>query len=175
MKAKCKIKDFAKSIHGNRVLSLDILSGMNEQELNELNDRDLSIDIKQWRERRSLDANAYFWVLCDRLSEVTGRGKSEIYRDEIRDIGGNSETVCVMDKAVDKLRSAWEKNGLGWQTETFDSKLDGCTNVTLYYGSSAYDKAQMARLIDNVVQDCKAVGIETMTPDQLDRLKEEWA
>jgi hypothetical protein len=175
MKAKCKIKDFAKSIHGNRVLSLDILSGMNEQELNELNDRDLSIDIKQWRERRSLDANAYFWVLCDRLSEVTGRGKSEIYRDEIRDIGGNSETVCVMDKAVDKLRSAWEKNGLGWQTETFDSKLDGCTNVTLYYGSSAYDKAQMARLIDNVVQDCKAVGIETMTPDQLDRLKEEWS
>jgi hypothetical protein len=175
MKAKCRIKDFAKSIHGNRVLSLDILSGMNEQELNELNDRDLSIDIKQWRERRSLDANAYFWVLCDRLSEVTGRGKSEIYRDEIRDIGGNSETVCVMDKAVDKLRSAWEKNGLGWQTETFDSKLDGCTNVTLYYGSSAYDKAQMARLIDNVVQDCKAVGIETMTPDQLDRLKEEWA
>lgn len=81
---------------------------------------------------------------------------------------------CVMDKAVDKLRSAWEKNGLGWQAETFDSKLDGCTNAVLYYGSSAYDKAQMARLIDNIVQDCKAVGIETLTPEQLDKLKESW-
>jgi hypothetical protein len=175
MKAKCRIKDYARSFHGERVLSFDILGHFSEKELDDLVNRDLSVDIKQWRERRSLDANAYFWVLCDRLSEVTGRGKSEIYRDEIRDIGGNSETVCVMDKAVDKLRSAWEKNGLGWQTETFDSKLDGCTNVTLYYGSSAYDKAQMARLIDNIVQDCKAVGVETMTPDQLDRLKEEWA
>lgn len=175
MKAKCRIKDYARSFHGERVLSFDILGQFSEKELDDLVNRDLSVDIKQWRERRSLDANAYFWVLCDRLSEVTGRGKSEIYRDEIRDIGGNSETVCVMDRAVDKLRSAWEKNGLGWQTETFDSKLDGCTNVTLYYGSSAYDKVQMARLIDNIVQDCKAVGIETMTPDQLDRLKEEWS
>jgi hypothetical protein len=175
MKAKCRIKDYARSFHGERVLSFDILGQFSEKELDDLVNRDLSVDIKQWREKRSLDANAYFWVLCDRLSEVTGRGKSEIYRDEIRDIGGNSETVCVMDKAVDKLRVAWEKNGLGWQTETFDSKLDGCTNVTLYYGSSAYDKVQMARLIDNVVQDCKAVGVETMTPEQLDRIKEEWS
>lgn len=175
MKAKCKIKDFAKSIHGNRVLSLDILGGMNEQELNELNDRDLSVDIKRWREKRSLDANAYFWVLCDKLAEKTGQTKKDIYRACIRDIGGNSETVCVLEKASEKLMSAWEKNGLGWQTDSFDSKLDGCINVVLYYGSSTYDKAQMARLIDNVVQDCKAVGIETMTPDQLDRLKEEWS
>lgn len=43
--------------------------------------------------------------------------------------------------------------------------------MLLYYGSSTYDGAQMARLIDNIVQDCKAVGIETMTPDELARLE----
>ena len=44
----------------------------------------------------------------------------------------------------------------------------------LYYGSSTFDTKQMSRLIDNIVQDCKAVGIETLTPQQLDALKEGW-
>lgn len=46
--------------------------------------------------------------------------------------------------------------------------------MTAYHGSSTYDTAQMSRLIDNIVQDCKALGIETMTPDKLSILKEEW-
>ena len=44
-----------------------------------------------------------------------------------------------------------------------------------YRGSSVYDNAQMSRLIENIVQDCKAVGIETLTPSELERLKEGWA
>ena len=64
--------------------------------------------------------------------------------------------------------SNWGHNGLGWIADTTESKLPGCTNVILYYGSSTYDKSQMARLIDNIVQDCKAVGIETATPAEID-------
>lgn len=80
----------------------------------------------------------------------------------------------MQDKAVDNLRDWWEHNGLGWLTETFESKIPNCTNVQLFCGSSAYDTAQMSRLIDNIVQECKAQGIETMTPEKLDRLKEAW-
>ena len=132
------------------------------------------IEIKQYRQKRSLDANAYCWVLIDKLAEKTGVSKSEVYRSAIKEIGGNCETVCVQDKAVDKLCRGWHHNGEGWQTETSKSKLEGCTNVTLYYGSSVYDTMQMSRLIDNIVQDCKAVGIETMTPAELQSLKESW-
>lgn len=172
MKTKCRIKDYARSFRGERVLSLDILGNLGD--LDQLINRDLSIDIKQWREKRSLDANAYFWVLCDKLAAKLRVTKTEIYRNAIKEIGGNSETVCVIDKAAEKLRSGWEHNGLGWITECSDSKIDGCKNVVLYYGSSTYDKEQMARLIDNIVQDCKAQGIETMTPKQLLAIKEEW-
>lgn len=132
------------------------------------------MEVKEHRERRSLDANAYFWTLCDKLSEQTGIPKTEIYREAIRNIGGNNQVVCVPTKAVDKLCEGWQHNGLGWLTDTAESKLEGCTNVILYYGSSTYDSKQMARLIDNIVQDCKAVGIETATPQELARLKEEW-
>lgn len=75
---------------------------------------------------------------------------------------------------MQKLCDGWNKNGIGWQTEVMDSKIDGCKNVVLYYGSSTFDTKQMSRLIDNIVQDCKELGIETLTPQQLDALKEEW-
>lgn len=130
--------------------------------------------VKPQRKKRSLDANAYAWVLIDRLAEKLGRTKTEIYREYIREIGGVSETVCVLEKAAEKLIEGWEKNGIGWQAETMQSKIDGCVNVVLYFGSSTYDTAQMSRLIDMIVQDCKAQGIETMTPFELDALKERW-
>ena len=134
----------------------------------------LSIEVKPYRERRSLDANAYFFVLADKLAEKLRITKEDVYRNAIREIGGVSETVCVKNQAVERLCDGWSKNGLGWQTETFPSKIEGCTNVILYYGSSTYDKAQMSRLIENIVQDCKAVGIETRTPDELANLISLW-
>lgn len=132
------------------------------------------VTVKEHRARRSLDANAYAWVLLDKLSERLRIPKTELYRAYIREIGGNSETVCVLETAFAKLCSGWEHNGIGWQTETMPSKIQGCVNVILYYGSSTYDTAQMSRLIDMIVQDCRMQGIETMPPDRLAALMEGW-
>lgn len=122
-----------------------------------------------------MDANAYCWTLIDKLSEKTGLTKTEIYRNTIRDIGGVSDTVCVQTAAADDLCRAWEGHGVGWQTERMASKIPGCTNVVLFYGSSSYDSKQMSLLIDHLVQDCKALGgIETLTPQELERMKVGW-
>lgn len=134
----------------------------------------LSIEIKPYRAKRSLDANAYCWKLINELAERLNKSPKEIYREAIRDIGGNSEIVCVKNAAVKKLRQGWSKNGIGWQTETFPSKLEGCTNVILYYGSSEYDTKQMSQLIDIIVQECKAQGIQTETPNRIAELKSLW-
>lgn len=131
-------------------------------------------ELKKIKKRRSLDANAYAWVLMDKLSAALGVGKIEVYRNTIRDIGGVSDTICVRDEAVDALCRGWEHNGTGWQTERYQSKIKGCVNVTLYYGSSVYDTRQMSSLIDHLVQDCKAVDIETMTPLELSGLLGAW-
>lgn len=140
----------------------------------EKKERRYEVEIKESRKKRSLDANAYFWVLCDKLAEEIRIPKEEIYRQAIRNIGGNNQVVCVPTAAVDKLRQGWSHNGLGWISEVTESKLPGCTNVILYYGSSTYDSKQMARLIDNIIQDCKAVGIETATPAEIDAMKARW-
>ena len=134
----------------------------------------LSIEIKPYRARRSLDANAYFWVLIDKIAENQGVSKEEVYRESIKNIGGNSEIVCVKNEAVERLCEGWRRNGIGWQTDTFQSKIDGCTNVILYYGSSVYDSKQMSLLIDNIIQDCKALGIQTETPEMIAKMKSLW-
>lgn len=127
-------------------------------------------ELKKEKKRRSLDANAYYWVLLDKLSAALNIPKTELYRNAVKEVGGNCDVVCVLEKAAESLCKGWEHNGLGWISETFPSKIEGCVNVNLYYGSSTFDTATMSRLIDNLIQDCKAIGIETLTPKELSRL-----
>lgn len=136
--------------------------------------KEYTLTVKEKKKKRSLDANAYAWVLMDKLASQLHESKEAIYKSYIKEIGGNSELVCIKTEAAEKLCSAWERNGLGWQTDTMPSKLKGCTNVVLYYGSSVYDTEQMSRLIDLIVQDCETFGIETKDPAELERLVEEW-
>jgi hypothetical protein len=137
-------------------------------------EKEYVIEVKEKKKKRSLDANAYFWTLADKLSEKLNKPKTDIYREYIKEIGGVSDTLCMLDKAVDKFCERWASMGIGYQTDRIESKLEGCTNVIAYYGSSTYDTAQMSRLIDMAVQDCKQFGIPTYDREELDRLVQEW-
>lgn len=134
----------------------------------------LSIKIDKFRERRSLDANAYCWVLIGKIAEKTNVPSSDVYRAAIKEIGGNNDVVCVKTEAVDALCKGWSRNGLGWQTDVMPSKIEGCTNVVLYYGSSTYNTVQMSRLINTVLQDCASLGIETKSQEEIESLLGSW-
>lgn len=136
--------------------------------------KEYTIEVKEKKKKRSLDANSYFWALADKLSEKLNKPKTDIYREYIKEIGGVSDTLCMLDKAVDKFCERWASMGIGYQTDRIESKLEGCTNVIAYYGSSTYDTAQMSRLIDMAVQDCKQFDIPTYDKEELDRLVKEW-
>jgi hypothetical protein len=132
-------------------------------------DKQYVLTIKEKKNKRSLNANSYAWVLLDRLAEKLNIAKTDLYRGYIREIGGNSDIVCVMDKAVNKLCEMWSEKGIGWTTDTMPSKIDGCTNVILYYGSSTYDSNQMSRLINLIVQDCIINEIPTLEDMEIER------
>lgn len=154
-----------------------ILLVLNEREcissLEELKEDKLSVEIKKYRNKRSLDANAYMWVLISKLEEKVNIPKDIIYKDAIKNIGVY-EVIPVKNEAVNRFIEAWTKNGLGWVCETTKSKLEGYTNILAYYGSSTYNTAEMSRLIDLIVQECKQLNIETMSQSELDSLIESW-
>lgn len=164
-----RLTDLSVSMQGRQRVTIEI-DGDFRADFEQLREKDVEVSIKKYRARRSLDANGYAWVLIDKIAVKMGLTKTEVYRDHIRHIGGVSEIVCVRDNAVPRLREGWQKNGLGWQTETLPSKIEGCTNVVLFYGSSTYDTRQMSALIDSLVQTAKSLGIETMSPEELESL-----
>ena len=137
--------------------------------------KEYKLEVKEFKQKRSLNANSYAWTLIDKLAEKLRMPKTDIYKSYIKEIGGNSDIVCCLDRAVSDLCQAWQGRGIGWLTETEPSKLEGCTNVRLYYGSSVYDTAQMSRLIELIVADCKENDIETLTPEEIDRMNAEWS
>lgn len=132
------------------------------------------VEIKEHREKRSLDANAYCWVLLDKLAEALDTTKEELYRGYVRKIGPFKDFDLTVDEAK-TFRTAWERLGQGWPTEQVDFTPDGeRVVIRVYYGSSTYNTKRMSRLIDMIVEDCKEQGIETLTPQQLDAMKERW-
>ena len=137
------------------------------------NGKELSVEIKPYRKKRSLDANAYCWVLCQKLSEKLNCTKEDIYKEAIRK-AGQFDYVAVTETATEQFIKAWQSKGLGWYAEALESKIDGCKKVMVYYGSSVYDSKEMAHLIDYIVSECKEQGIETLPPWEVERLKKEW-
>jgi hypothetical protein len=164
-----RIRDLTRNMDGSYNLTVTVKDDCRSM-VDQLKDTSIDVEIKKHRNKRSLDANAYAWVLIGKLAEALRMDKADIYKQAIREIGGTSTIVCVPDKALEALQNGWKTKGIGWQTETMPSKLDGCTNVVLYYGSSTYDTKQMSLLIDHLVQDAKEQGIETLPPAELERM-----
>ena len=132
-------------------------------------------DLKEHRQKRSLDANAYAWVLMGKLANKVGLPKEDVYREFVKDVGNNYEILPIRNDVVDKWITNWQGKGIGWVCEILgESKLDGYTNVITYYGSSTYDSSQMSKLINLIVDECKQQGIETMTPAELAMLMDRW-
>ena len=138
-------------------------------------DRLYDLEVKEHRQKRSLDANAYCWVLINKIADALRITPKEIYRQAIQNIGGNYEIIPIKEEAAERFRQIWESQGLGWPcVDMGKSKIQGYRNLRAYYGSSTYDTRQMSMLIDNLVQDCKALDIETLSPDKLALLMDGW-
>lgn len=136
-------------------------------------DAEYDIEIKKHRQHRSLNANAYMWVLAEKIADVTHSTREEVYRKAIREVGKFTD-VAVSNKATGDLVKGWSNKGIGWFTDTFDSRLANCNRVRLYYGSSSYNTKEMSRLIDDLVDEAKTLNIETETPEEIARLKATW-
>jgi hypothetical protein len=132
------------------------------------NGKTLDVEIKPHRERRSLDANAYLWVLVGKIAEVLKTDKDAVYLMMLKRYGQYTYVIVKPD-AVERTMQAWRL-----MEEVGKTKDGKGVQMLAYFGSSTYDSAEMARLIDGTVTEAKELGIETMTPQELAAIKERW-
>lgn len=169
-------------------MSIDYKSGkpkvtfiLNEREclnqLEKIKDDKLYIKVDKKRNKRSLDANAYLWKICDNIAkELCKDGtivtKEDIYKDSIKQIG-TFEPFIVQEKSFDKFKRIWERQGLGFFVQKICIK-NKCVRVNCYYGSSTYDSKEMSLLIELVVELAKSLNIETKPKEEIESLLKEW-
>lgn len=130
----------------------------------------LKITAVQYRKKRTLDANAYMWVLLQKMADILETTKDDLYLDML-DKYGVFTHVIVKPHVVDRVVAEWRTvRNLG------EVKVNGQTGIQLqcYFGSSTYDTKEMSVLIDGVVSECKELDIETISPNELRIMKERW-
>lgn len=149
------------------------------ESLNIDKEKDIEIVIKNKKQKRSLNANAYSWVLTDKLADKLKISKDEChelmlqrYGQTAKDSNGQNIIVSVLaDIPIEALR-----HSLGYLAPIKEGFVSGkkFMHYRVLKGSSEFDTREMSIFIDGIVSECKEQGIETLTPQELSRMLESW-
>lgn len=140
-------------------------------------DRDKVFEIKEHKEKRSLNANSYFHMLVGKIAEVNHTSNIEVKNALIRDYGQYHYIDGKIDWSVKPEYFDYLKSETEHYQPTDRYVMDKGQKLIVYLvmrGSHTYNTKEMARLIDGTVQEAKDLGIETLPPEQIEHLKELW-
>ncbi len=178
MKFIGKVSGIGRTLNG--ILTVTLESGqMDAADVMELSQEDkLDVEIKKHREKRSLDANAYYWLLLGKIGKITGDSKNRLHNIMLDRYGeldtmedGSLIPFCIRDD-IDYLEFPYPHLKPTQKTLSKGNRL-----YRWYYqikGSSEYNTAEMSRLIDGVVSECKVMGIETLPQEELEGMMAEY-
>ena len=138
---------------------------------------DAEWELTEKKRKRSLDSNAYFHVLCDKLRQKLSVSMAFCKNHLISDYG---QIQYINDQPMIYKTNAPEDYMM--ELETIHTKLVKVTEENgkevffyrVYRGSHTYNSAEMSRLISGTVEECKLQGIETLTPLELERMNQLW-
>lgn len=176
MDVKANSLKIALDYDGNVTLALSIDRAYAPQlktEYAKIKDKTLRVDIKQWREKRSLDANAYAWQLIGKLADVLSSPAAAYSKDDMYLMMlkryGQGGIVKIPRKDVERFTRAWK------YCEEHEKLYDeNAVYYRFWVGSSNYDTKEMSTFIDGIIDECKQVGIETMPADKVESMMREW-
>lgn len=131
----------------------------------------LSICAKKYRQKRSLDANAYAWVIISKIAEKVESSKEDVYEEMLQRYGcfyqDEEGYITITVKAevdMSKIEGHWK----------FLKTNGKFTSYLMIKGTSEYDTLEMSKFIDGVVYEAKQLGIETLSPAELERMVSQW-
>lgn len=172
---KAKILQTFRSAEGNPILMIEVDRIPNIDDLQ----GDLRCELQKWREKRSLSANAYFHVLCGKIAENARERVTEVKNQLIADYGqperledGGIMVATILDSVPWRKVEGMHLHPTTATRTDSDGKL--YRDYVVMRGSHTYDTKEMSRLIDGAVMEAKELGIETLTPDELERMKARW-
>ena len=130
----------------------------------------LAVEVKQYRQKRSLDANALLWKMCTEIATVIRSSKDEVYLQMLERYGQFTH-IIVKPAVVEKVKQEWRT-----VRELGEVTVNGQTGVQLqcYFGSSTYNTKEFSVLLDGVISEAKELGIEVINEKEKNLLLQEW-
>lgn len=128
----------------------------------------LSIKIDKYREKRSLNSNNYCWKLINEIGNIIRASKEDVYFDMLKRYGQRIVISIEAHIPTQQYFKYYEEAGEG----TVNGKL--FKHYFVFKGSSEFDKREMSIFIDGIVEEAKALGIQTETPEQIAKMKGLW-
>lgn len=168
-----RIVEYSRSLEGKpritfEVDSFDEIRGMEEKEV--------SIEVKISRNKRSLNANAYFHVLVGKIAEKVKISKTRAKNILLgkygqREILDDGPLMISVKESVDML----EREDIHC-VPVGHGKVKGkdFTHWAIIRPSHEYDTKEMAELIDGTIEDAKELGIETLSENEIKRMEAAW-
>ena len=139
--------------------------------LQELNDKKtFDITIEQHREKRSINANNYAWLLQDRIAKILNRSIDDIHNQMVLDYGV-LETYSIKKEAFNSAKRLFDYFEVLGESSV---KGNDFVHIRAGIGTHNYNTLEMSKFLDGVVQEAQQLGIETRTPKQLAELKSLW-
>ena len=129
----------------------------------------LSISIDKYREKRSLDANAYAWVLIGKIADCVGTSKDEMYLELLKRYG-QTFVVKIRHEDIDRFKRSekyWEEH------ESLDAE-EKAQYFRVWVGSSHYNTKEMSIFIDGIISEAEEMDIPTKTPNQIAEMVSLW-
>lgn len=140
----------------------------------------LSIKLTTYRKGRSLNANSYFHVLVGKLARAQQPPISEgLMKNHLiaqygasEYINGNIVTYLLAEEFEDALLKRTDVHPVVHGRTTVNGKR--MIEFELKKHTRDYDTKEMSVLLDGTIEECKELGIETLTPNQIAEMKEVW-
>lgn len=171
-----RVLDLARGLNGKQRLTVE-LDGDFRAMFDKLKDKPLlDVEIKTHREKRSKTANAYFHLLIGKIAEARGLGIEEVKRLMVCEYG----TLARDDDGIVvgfKLPQSVDAESIYPYVKFFDTRVENGKTFNCYLlfkQTHEMNSAEMARLIDGTVHEAHELGIETDTPEQLEKFKSYW-
>lgn len=143
------------------VISFEIQA--DPEDLEKYIDKDLDINFSKHRRHRSLDANACLWACIGDIAKVLHQDAWEVYLLMIERYGKFTH-ILVSPEVVEAVRTQWRETKVVGETT-----VDGNPMIQMlcYFGSSTYNSAEFASLLDGVISEMKEMGLETPPSEEM--------
>lgn len=168
MELKARLHNAYRDFSTNKVVvSLEVDY---EPKLDDIYGKELRVEIKQWRERRSKDANALMWACLQEIAYALQTDKWSVYLEMLKRYGKHSY-VLVREDAVERVKQQWRETEVVGEVDVNGQKA---VQLLCYYGSSLLDTAEMSHLLDGIISEMSDMGLPLPPTGEIKRSLEEW-